>query len=243
VLNHPSEYFPQVGGPSCGPFNKRNEVDGDNSGGFRFYRAAVDHRWHLFGAEVGWIKADYDYDGRLDMEIRFEDRDGNGFFDRWKYDIDGDGEWEREYRLEDDEASLVPFDYDTLHKAYTVELGKVIEENQRLTEALKAALGKLEPEFAADKVEEYFADRLVTEYDRGFKLGEKIKKSPEGNRYYGDLVRERYFLRLLKMGSGKLACLDEVVRTYERGEYGLSAAVLEKSFLDGSNHHHKRNYF
>jgi hypothetical protein len=103
----------------------------------------------------------------------------------------------------------------------------VIEENERLTEALKAVLGKLETGFVVDEVEEYFADRLVTEYDRGFKLGEKIRKSPEGIRYYGDFVRERYFLRLLKMGSGKLACLDEVVRTYERGEYGQAAAVLE----------------
>jgi hypothetical protein len=231
VLNHPNEFFPQVGGPSCGPFNKRNEVDGDNSGGFKLYRAAVDRRWHLFGAEVGWIKADYDYDGKPDMEIRFEDRDGDGFFDIWEYDVDGDGNYERVCRLENDEARLVMFDYDTLHQAYVRELGTVIEENQRLIEALKAALRKLEQNFAVDEIEEYFTMRLAVEYDRGFGLGEKIKKSPEGTRYYGDLVRERYFARLLKAGKGKIGGLDEFVKLYEGGEYGLAAALLKRNFF------------
>ena len=36
VLNHPNDFFPQVGGPSCGPSNKRNEVDSDNSGRLPF---------------------------------------------------------------------------------------------------------------------------------------------------------------------------------------------------------------
>jgi hypothetical protein len=235
VLNHPNEFFPQVGGPSCGPFNKRNEVDGDNSGGFRFYRSRVDRRWHLFGAEVGWIKADFDYDGKPDMEIRSEDRDLNGFFDIWRYDVDGDGNYERECRLEGDETQLLPFDYDALHTAYVRELGMAIEENQRLIEALKAALGKLEQNFAGDRAEEYFLTRLEKEYDRGFKLGEKIKGSTEGRRYYGDLVRERYFVRLLKAGSGRLACLGEVLRLYECGEYDRAAAVLEKECLGSAS--------
>ncbi|MFH1071713.1 MAG: hypothetical protein V1794_19000, partial [Candidatus Glassbacteria bacterium] len=34
VLNHGSESMPQVGGPSCGPYNKRNEIDSDRSGEF-----------------------------------------------------------------------------------------------------------------------------------------------------------------------------------------------------------------
>lgn len=234
VLNNPNEFFPQVGGPPCGPFNKRNEVDSDNSGAFQFYYSRVDRRWHLFGAEVGWIKVDYNYDGKPDMEIRFEDRDLNGFFDYWQYDVDGDGKFEREFRVEDDRSYLVPFDYDTLREAYTSELGKIVQENQRLIEALKVALGKLEPSFAVDEIEEYFSKRLVKEYDQGFRLGEKIKNSLAGTRYYGDLIRERYFVRLLKAGQGKVACLDEVVKSYVGGEYGQAAAVLEKKFLKES---------
>jgi hypothetical protein len=231
VLNHPNEFFPQVGGPSCGPFNKRNEVDSDNSGRFQFYRSGVDRRWHLFGAEAGWIKVDYDYDGKQDMEIRFEDRDLNGFFDFWRYDLDGDGAYDREWRLEDDRSDLVQFDYAALHQAYSRELGKIVAENQKLIEVLKRTLEKLEPNFMVDEVEDYFSNRLVKDYDLGFKLGEKIKSSLEGIRYYGDLIRDRYFFRLLKAGKGKVACLDEVMKTYLTGEYGQAAALLENRFL------------
>jgi len=229
VLNHPNEYFPQVGGPSCGPFNKRNEVDSDNSGGFNFYYSAVDRRWHLFGAEVGWIKADYDYDGIMDMEIRFEDRDADGFFDLWKYDLDADGEWDREFRLEKDETERVPFEYELLHRAYVRELGTVIEENRRLIETLKIALRKLEPNFVVDPVEEYFAERLAKEYDRGFRLGEKIKKSREANRYYSDLIRERYFMRFLNVAEGKISAVEEILKVFQAGEYGKAAEILEKA--------------
>ncbi len=231
VLNNPNDLFPQVGGPPCGPFNKRNEVDSDNSGRFQFYRSGVDRRWHLYGAEAGWIKADYDYDGRPDMEIRFEDRDLNGFFDTWQYDVDGDGTFDREVVLEEDQAVPVPFEYETLHEAYVAELGKTVPENQRLIEALKASLRKLEPVFTVDAVEDYFSNRLVKEYDQGFRLGEKIKRSPAGTRYYQDLIRERYFVRALKAGRNRVACWDEVLKSYVRGEYGAAAAVLEEKFL------------
>ncbi len=95
------------------------------------------------------------------MEIRFEDTDVDGFFDLWRYDLDGDGKYEREVRRADDRAFLIPFDYDTLREAYMSDLAKIVEDNQRLIEVLKAALGKLDPKFAVDTVEEYFTTRLV----------------------------------------------------------------------------------
>ena len=111
VINFGNELFPQMGGPTCGPFNKRNEVDRDNSGRFRMYVSPVDQRLHLYGAETGWIKVDYDYDNKPDMKIVMEDTDLNGFFDLWRYDVDGDGKFERECRLTDDRMFLYEFDY------------------------------------------------------------------------------------------------------------------------------------
>jgi hypothetical protein len=114
------------------------------------------------------------------------------------------------------------------------ELAKIVEDNQRLIEALKASLGKLETKFAVDEVEEYFSNRLVKEYDLGFGLGAKIKNSLAGTRYYGDLIRERYVQRLLKAGEGKIAGLDEMMRSYVAGDYARAAAVLEKNLVKGN---------
>ena len=65
----------------------------------------------------------------------------------------------------------------------------------------------------------------------GFGLGEKIKNSLAGTRYYGDLIRERYVQRLLKAGEGKVGCLDEAMRSYVDGDYAQAAAVLEGKFV------------
>ena len=123
----------------------------------------------------------------------------------------------------------MPFDYDSLREAYLSDLAKIVEDNQRLIEALKAALGKVEPKFAVDAVEEYFSTRLVKEYDRGFGLGAKIKNSLAGTRYYGDLIRERYIQRLIAAGEGKVACLDEVMRGCDMGDYVQAAAAWRES--------------
>jgi hypothetical protein len=232
VINTASDSFPQVGGPACGLFNKRYEVDSDNSGRFRLYRSPVDRRWHLFGAETGWIRTDYDYDGRSEMELRSEDTDGDGFFDLWRYDLDGDGKFEREYRLAGDRAALVPFDCDSLRAAYMGDLGRIVEDNQRLIEALKATLRELAPGFVADEVEGYFSNRLGKEYDRGAGLGAQIKSSLAGTRCYGDLIRERYVQRLLKAGTGRLDRLDEAMGSYVTGDYAQAAAILEGELLE-----------
>ena len=111
------------------------------------------------------------------MEMAMEDTDLDGFFDLWKYDLDGDGKFERQYRSAEDRTYPVPFDYETLREAYTRELGNIIEENQRLIEALKRALAKLERKFSVDEVEEYFAKRLAKEYDQGFRLGKRSRRA------------------------------------------------------------------
>ena len=86
-----NEYMPQVGGPSGGEWNKRNEVDMDASGDMQFYFSPFDRRLHLFGAEVGWVKVDFDHDDTVDLEINISDSDNDGFFDLWQYDLSGKG--------------------------------------------------------------------------------------------------------------------------------------------------------
>ncbi len=235
VINFGNDYFPQVGGPSCGPYNKRNEIDQDNSGRFRMYYSPVDRRLHLYGAEIGWIKADYDSDNKQDMEIVMEDTDLDGFFDLWRYDVDGDGKFEREYRLKEDRAFLYDFDYQTLRDVYVKTVTPAISENQKMIEALKSVLQKREKPFRIDAVENYFRDSLVRDYDLGFALGKKIKESVDGTRYYQDLIRERYWARLLKTGIAQNPWFGGIRDAFERGEYIHAAELLRTQFLAGDS--------
>ncbi|HUU30025.1 MAG TPA: hypothetical protein VM123_19645, partial [archaeon] len=233
VLNHGSEFMPQVGGPSCGPYNKRNEIDRDRSGEFRFYYSPVDRRFHLLGAEMGWIKVDYDYDDRLDMVILIEDTDQNGFFDTWKYDIDGDNDFERICRVPCDTATIYPFDYKTLHEAYLPVLKKTIDDNRLLITTLKAVLEKFGKKDAGDPVENYFKTELIN-YDADYRLGEKVNNSSEGQKYYYDLIRERYWCSLHDVASvSENANFPQIREAYETGQFCKAARLLNEYYLLG----------
>jgi hypothetical protein len=55
VILHPSPDMPSFGGPTCGPFNKRNELLLKPSGTCRFYHHPADGRIHLYGADQSWL--------------------------------------------------------------------------------------------------------------------------------------------------------------------------------------------
>lgn len=84
----------------------RGEWDEDNSGGGRLYVGRFDGRIHLYGAEWGCWRIDQDarfFQGWSRSReqpavfpiVKYADTDGNGFFDRIEYDLDGDHEFER----------------------------------------------------------------------------------------------------------------------------------------------------
>ena len=229
VINYRNEYFPQVGGPSGGPYNKRNEVDTDGCT-LQFYYSPVDHRLHLFGAEVGWIHVDYDYDNRADMLICMEDADKNGFFDTWSFDVNADSIFERTYTSDSDTVQLYPFDYDTLHDLYVPSLGEAVDGNQKLIIALKAALMKRERDFAIDPVEEYFSTSLAG-YGSSFHLGEKIRNSMEGARYYGDLIRERYWQRFAAAQKADEPSFVSIRQAYETGDHSRAADLINRHLI------------
>ncbi|MHB9028675.1 MAG: DUF4861 family protein [Candidatus Latescibacterota bacterium] len=228
IINHPSEHMPQIGGPTCGPYNKRNEVDADHSGGFRFYYSPVDRRLHLFGAEIGWIRADYDYDNTVDMVIETRDRDGDGFFDLWTWDLDADGTIDRSFSPAQDSTVTWPLEYEILHTHYMPALRAALADNRALHPVLKALLRETDGSFSPDPLETYYLNSLASFRPDGFPLGEKIRNSPEGVRYYGDLIRERYWRKLENSSLANESRFAEARRAYESGEHARAAELLRQ---------------
>jgi hypothetical protein len=248
VINHQSEFIKRVGGPSCGIYNKRNEIDSDYSGKMQFYYSPVDQRLHLYGAEVGWIKVDYNYDHRIDMFIWMEDTDKDGFFDTWKYDVNGDclgkehdtlrynsvwkyeveGDelYERVVHIENDDVQIISFDYWTIHNHYISGLARITDTNQNIIDIMKELLRNYEQNFEIDSVEDYFNSSLV-HYRKDYHIGEKIKNSNEGTRYYQDIIRERYWQRLTKTHLIQNPYYKEIADSYNEGNFKKTSDLLK----------------
>jgi hypothetical protein len=199
------EGFPQEGGPSVSRLNKRFELDADFSGKMQFYFSPVDSRLHLFGAESGGLEADLDHDGKVDMRWRMQDTDGDGFFDRWEKDVDGDGEYELRYDAADSRCELIPPDYARLHPVYSAALARTCERNAA---AVVKMLGR------------GFASRL----HQSRATGKADSLSPETNRYFGDLILDELFASALpKVPRGQARSLAD---TYLSGEVTAAVRLL-----------------
>ncbi len=220
VIAHPSKNFPQIGGPTCGAINKRNEVSVKPALPMRLYWDPTDHRLHLAGATEGWIDVDYDIDGKVDMKYVYVDSDKNGYFDRRQIDLDADGTPEFDWAMHTGDRMEIPPDFRKLNAFYVPKLTKVIADTQRFIDIAKAALGDPEP----DPVESCYLD-IHAKWTGAEWIGDHIRKSPAGSRYYLDLIRDRLLGRLeARLGSKDGWKAAE--RSYAQGDYADAADAV-----------------
>lgn len=224
IIASPTDRFPQVGGPPVGTFNVRYETDLDNSGGMKLYYSPIDRRIHLRGADEGWLKIDYDFDGKIDLAIQYRDTNRDGVIDEWQTDIDGDGVIDRTI-VNHAKPKPVTLDYKPLVTFYTSTLDEALAQNQALIDVLKTALRKTESSFQEDPAESYYRDKLRS-YRQSDGVGSRIYDSREGKRFYQDVIRERYFARLQKSLTGNPSLLRKITRMYETGNYTGVATTL-----------------
>jgi hypothetical protein len=224
VIASPTEHFAQVGGPPVGPYNTRYETDLDNSGHMKLYYSPFDRRIHLRGADEGWLKVDYDFDGKVDYQVRYEDTDKDGIIDTWSTDFDGDGVFDRDVHLRG-KAEAVPLEYRVLSARYKSVVADALAQNAIAIPALKSALQHLEKNFRVDDAELFYRDKLSS-YRSAEGVGQRIHDSREGTRFYQDVARDRYFARLRKALSGEPQKLRAVEQLYDEGQFEKMAARL-----------------
>ncbi len=194
VICKGNEYFKQIGGPSCGLFNKRVEVATTPREAWHVYYSPTDQRLHLFGADKMWQWADFNYDNNLDMRYDYADTDGDGYIDTWRLDINGDGQPEDTWTSQGAKPIDVPYTWTAVSETMIPLLARVPNQlfqlDTRLQQAL-ATFGVNEPDAVMQCLLSGF-DTPDLEED----LRVRLLSSEESWRYYLDLVKDRLIIAL-----------------------------------------------
>jgi hypothetical protein len=222
VINRASPYFPQVGGPPSLECNKRTEVSLRHTPPIRFYYSAVDRRMHLLGASLGWLKIDYDFDGKVDMEMKYSDTNDNGIFDKWE--IVGDGGMNQVVVAAEERATVLTLEYAPLAKFYVEKLHETIRESELLLGMIKQILSD-GSERPVEKT--YLAPSAASQSA----TSDRARRSLEFRRFYLDVLLRRYVgdLRVwLEQKNYDTRMISEIAELFNLGQYRQLEALLQR---------------
>jgi hypothetical protein len=190
-----------TGGPTY-RWNMRREYSAQPTAQRQVYFSAVDKRYHLFGASEGWLEVGHLVDDKKDMEIRYSDTDGDGYFDTWEVFMADSPTPARVTRVLNPKVKLVPLDRSFLIGDYNQRvLPQAIAEDERLIAEMK----------------KYVSSALAEKYE----AAAANAAMAESRRYCLDVARELYFLGVR----------DELWRRAASGDYPALPQATHKPLL------------
>jgi len=197
----PGYYMPQIGGPDCGPFNKRYELVLSPTGPNEYYFNPADHRVHIKNSDRTWIKVDYDNDLKVDMNYVWTDRNKDGITDRIDVDVDGDGQPDDSWNLDVSRVKPVKWTSEALNSVWLPILKTEPSDEYFLVKALTGALESVKNGAGEDPVW-----NMLEKSMRGGNftddIASRLVDSDETMMYYLSLVRDRQIAKLKAQNCG-----------------------------------------
>jgi hypothetical protein len=158
-------------------WNMRREYLPYSSTSRQLYYSGVDRRYHLLGATEGWLEVGQLVDVQKDLEIRFYDSAGTGYFDTWEVFLGHNPVPVRTTRVLDAKVRPVTLDREFLAADYNRRiLPLAIVDDEQLITVMK----------------QFVTYPLARQYEEKA----AASKSAEAKRYLLDVARELYFLKL-----------------------------------------------
>ena len=228
----PGYHMPQIGGPSCGPYNKRYELVLKPSGPNEFYFSPADHRVHLKNSDRSWIKVDYDFDTKIDMTYLWVDTDQDGIMDRLDIDTDGDGVTDDSYPINVSKVKPVEWTFKELNETLAPIFKTEPEYSYNLVMALTAALQSTKEGMEKDAVWELLEDRMQGD-NIPDEIAGRLINSDQSILYYLTLVQDRLIDRLKKSGYENRSFWKKFNAARGKGDTRRMAKTVAKYFKTG----------
>lgn len=169
------EYLSNTGSPNE-RWNMRREFNGTAGTKPAIYFAGADRRYHLRGAEEGWIEVGHIVDDNKDLELRWWDSNGDGYLDTLEV-YRGESTHPAWVEHFDPKPRMATLDVNALASEYN---GRVIPDAIAEDRATIAAL------------KQRVSDALAAKYEQAADAADQ----PERQRFCLDVAALLYFLKL-----------------------------------------------
>lgn len=232
-------FMPQVGGPACGPFNKRYELVLHPEKPNEYYYNPAEQKIRVKYSDLAWIDVDFDGDRERDMYYKGIDTDNDGIVDKIELDIDGDGKPDDTWTVDISDVVDIGWDFFSMNRVYAPVIAQEPEAKYRLVDALSLALESIRKGGGDDPVFQLLENRFA---QGGIyqKYAGQLIHSDESILYYLTLVQDRQIVKLKQSGVGSDDFWQEFNAARSRGNTPEMLKTLNKEFKLNKKSDYKR---
>lgn len=201
VIANGAANFTAIGGPTCGPYNNRYELNLAPGGPFEYYYNPADKRIHLKKASQAWLETDWDSSWAGDMKYTWTDTNADGILDHIAFDIDDNGTADDQWDIATNQIQNLSYEWQTFHDVYMPVLTTHMPQLYDLDRSLAAALEAVQAGSSTDAVwtllDNKFVGANIADWKRAKFVGSDITLL-----YYLELVRDRWIYKLKTLATG-----------------------------------------